>query len=238
VYSSRANYIRNVEIEKKQQRVMFQQHKLWLRGPDNSIANIELVSPNRNEMIGLNIYKLNPDYSVRERVKADSLVWEDGAWRFKHSRTYTFTDDEVHSRVSDNEVFNIVESPNDLGMIVKDSQEMNFRELWDYIKRLKLSGYKAASYEVDLYNKIAFPFSSMLVVMLSIPFSIHKVRSGGAGKGIAIAVAIAFFYWALMSVGGSLGRSGMLPPAIAAWFANILFGLAAIIVLVRMQKTT
>ena len=68
VYSSRANYIRNVEIEKKQQRVMFQQHKLWLRGPDNSIANIELVSPTRTEMIGLNIYKLNPDFSVRERI--------------------------------------------------------------------------------------------------------------------------------------------------------------------------
>ena len=72
VYSSRANYIRNVEIEKKQQTVMFQQQKLWLRGPDNSIANIELVSPSRTEMIGLNIYKLNHDFSVRERIKAGS----------------------------------------------------------------------------------------------------------------------------------------------------------------------
>ncbi len=237
VYSSRADYVRNVEIEKKQQRVMFQQHKLWLRGPDNSIANIDLVSPNRNEMIGLNIYKLNPDYSVRERTKAGSLLWENGNWRLKHSLTFTISGGEVRSHVSDDEIFNIVESPNDLGMIIKDSQEMNFQELWDYVKRLKASGYKAASYEVDLYNKIAFPFSSLLVVMLSIPFSIQKVRSGGSGKGIAIAVVIAFFYWTLMSVGGSLGRSGMLPPMAAAWFANIIFGAAAIIVLVRIQKT-
>lgn len=238
VYSSRADYVRNVEIEKKQQRVMFQQHKLWLRGPDNSIVNIDLVSPNRTEMIGINIYKLNPDYSVRERIKADSLLWENGNWRLKHSRTFTVVDDEIRFHVSDDEIFNIVENPNDLGMIVKDSQEMNFRELWDYVKRLKSSGYKAASYEVDLYNKIAFPFSSLLVVMLSIPLSIHKVRSGGAGKGIAIAVVIAFFYWTLMSVGGSLGRSGMFPPMVAAWFANIIFGAAAIVVLVRIQKTT
>jgi lipopolysaccharide export system permease protein len=238
VYSSRADYVRNVEIEKKPQRVMFQQHKLWLRGPDNSIANIDLVSPNRNEMIGLNIYKLNPDYSVRERIKAGSLLWENGNWRLKHSLSYTFDNDDIHFHNSDNEIFNIVENPNDLGMIVKDSQEMNFQELWDYVKRLKSSGYKAASYEVDLYNKIAFPFSSLLVVMLSIPFSIHKVRSSGAGKGIAIAVVIAFFYWTLWSVGGSLGRSGMLPPMVAAWFANIIFGAAAIIVLARIQKTS
>jgi lipopolysaccharide export system permease protein len=238
IYSSRADYVRNVEIEKKPQRVMFQQHKLWLRGPDNSIANIDLVSPNRNEMIGLNIYKLNPDYSVHERIKADSLLWENGNWRLKHSRTFTFDNDEIRFHNSDNEIFNIVDNPNELGMIVKDSQEMNFQELWDYVKRLKSSGYKVSSYEVDLYNKIAFPFSSLLVIMLSIPFSIHKVRSSGAGKGIAIAVVISFFYWTLWSIGGSLGRSGLLPPMVAAWFANIFFGAAAIVVLVRIQKTT
>jgi len=117
VYTSRATYIRKVEIEKSQQRVMFQQSKLWLRGPENSIVNIELVSPNRNEMLGLNIYKLNPDYSVREWIKAGSLVWGNGSWKLKNSLTFTQENDVVKSRPSDNEVFNIVESPDNLGMI-------------------------------------------------------------------------------------------------------------------------
>jgi len=237
-YSYRANYLRKVEIEKNQQRVMFQQHKLWLRGPDNSIANIELVSPNRNEMIGLNIYKLNPDYSVRERIKAGSLLWENGAWHLKKSRTYATSGDSVRSRVSDDEVFNIVDSPDDLGMIVKNSEEMNFGEMWDYVKRLKTSGYKAVTYEIDLHNKLAFPLSSFLMVMISIPFSIHKVRAGGAGKGFAFAVLIVFIYWTFTSVGASLGRSGTLPPYAGAWLANIVFTAASVIVLYRMQRTT
>jgi lipopolysaccharide export system permease protein len=235
-YSTRANYIRNIEIEKKQQRVMFQQHKLWLRGPDNSIVNVDLVSPNRNEMIGLNIYKLNPDYSVRERIRAGSLLWKNGAWRLKNSRTYEAAGDAVRSRPSDDEVFNIVDGPDDLGMIVKTSAEMNFPEMWDYIKRLKTGGYKTIVHEVDLHGKVAFPLSSLLMAMISVPFSLHKVRSGGAGKGFAIAIAIAFCYWMLTSVGISLGRSGVLPPAAAAWFANALFGVVAVFVLVRMQK--
>lgn len=237
IYSSKANYIRNVEIEKKEQRVMFQQSKLWLRGPDNSIANIELVAPNRREMLGLNIYKLTADYRVRERIKAGSLVWENGAWRLKHSLTFTTVGDTMRSRSSDDEIFNIVENPDDLGMIVKKSEEMSFKEMWDYVKRLKTGGYKTAQYEVDLHSKLAFPLSSLLMVMISIPFSIHKVRGGGAAKGFAIAIVIAFFYWTLASVGASLGRSGVFPPSIAAWFANILFSTAAIIVLIRMQKT-
>jgi lipopolysaccharide export system permease protein len=237
VYTARANHIRNVEIEGKKQQVVFQQRKLWLRGPDNSIANIELVSPDRNEMLGINIYKMDRDYAVRERITADSLLWENGAWRLKKGRKFIISGSGIEARPADGEVFNIVDSPSDLGMIAKSSEEMNFTELWDYVRRLKMSGYKAARYEVDLHSKLAFPLSSLLMVLIATPLSIQKVRSGGFGKGIAIAVLIAFIYWALMSVGTALGRSGALPPLEGAWLANVLFAGASLYILFRMQRT-
>jgi len=237
VYTARANFIKSVEIEKKQQRVVFQQRKLWLRGPDNSIANIDLISPDRNEMIGVSIYKLNPDYTVRERIIAESLLWENGAWRLQNSRKFVIGDDSAAFQPDDGEIFNIVDSPNDLGMIAKSSEEMNFPELWDYVRRLKSSGYKAARYEVDLYSKLSFPLSSLLMVLIATPLSLQKVRSGGFGKGIAFAVLIAFAYWALMSVGTALGRSGALPPLESAWLANVFFALTSFYTLYRMQKT-
>lgn len=237
VYTARANFIKNIEIEKKQQRVVFQQRKLWLRGPDNSIANIDLISPDRNEMIGVNIFKLTTDFAVRERIKADSLLWENGAWRLKHGQKYVLNGDTVNVTSADGEVFNIVDSPDDLGMIAKSSEEMNFKELWDYVKRLKMSGYDAARYEVDLYSKLSFPLSSLLMVLIATPLSLQKVRSGGFSKGIALAVVIAFIYWGLASVGTALGRSGALPPLGAAWIANVLFASASLFILFRMQKT-
>jgi len=237
ICTTRATYIRSVEIEKNSQQVMFQQSKLWLRGPNNSIVNIEFVSPNRNEMLGLNIYVLNPDYSVRERITAKSLIWDNGSWKLKHSRTIAIHGDTVQSRISDGEVFNIVENPDDLGMIVKDSEEMSFSEMWDYVRQLKSSGYEATKYEVDLHSKLAFPLTSLLVVLISIPFSFHKVRSGGAAKGFAFAILIAFAYLTLMGIGQSLGNSSILPPLIAAWLANIIFAVASILILIRMQKT-
>ena len=237
VYTARANFIKNVEIEKKQQRVVFQQQKLWLRGPDNSIANIDLISPDRNEMLGVTIFKLTPDFTVRERIKADSLLWENGAWRLQHGRKFALSGDMVHVSSADGEVFNIVDNPDDLGMIAKSSEEMNFTELWDYVKRLKMSGYEAARYEVDLYGKLSFPLSSLLMVLIATPLSLQKVRSGGLGKGIALAVLIAFIYWGLVSVGTALGRSGAMPPLAAAWIANVLFASASLAILFRMQRT-
>jgi lipopolysaccharide export system permease protein len=237
VYTARANHIKNVEIEKKPQPVVFQQRKLWLRGPDNSIANIDLVSPDRNEMLGINIYKMTSTYTVRERITAESLLWENGAWRIKNGRKFTITGVGIEARPADGEIFNLVGSPSDLGMIAKTSEEMSFAELWDYVHRLKMSGYKAAKHEVELHSKLAFPLSSLLMVLIATPLSLQKVRSGGFGKGIALAVLIAFIYWALLSIGSALGRSGVLPPFEAAWLANVLFAAASVYILFRMQRS-
>jgi len=237
-YVAKANYIRNVEIEKKQRPVMFRRNKLWLRGPDNSIANIAFVSPDRNEMFGLNIFKLNKDFTVRERILAGSLLWEDGAWRLKKSMVYVQNGDMVTTRPADDEVYNIVETPADLNMIVKSSEEMSFAELWDYVRRIKNSGYKATREEMALYSKISFPFASLLMVMIATPLSLQRVRSGGAGKGIAIAVFISFAYWGLLSIGTALGRSGALPPLTASWLANVLFSLYACVMMIRMHRNS
>ena len=237
-YVAKANYIRKVELEKKQQPVMFRRNKLWLRGPDNSIANIAFIAPDRNVMFGLNIFKLNKDFTVRERILADSLVWENDAWRLKDSMVYVQTGDTVIAHPADGEVYNIVETPSDLSMIVKSSEEMSFAELWDYVRRIKNSGYNAMREEMALYGKISFPFSSLLMVMIATPLSLQRVRSGGAGTGIAIAVFISFAYWGLLSIGTALGRSGALPPLTASWLANALFSLYACVMMIRMHRNS
>jgi lipopolysaccharide export system permease protein len=236
VYAARAAHIKNVEVGKKQQRVVFQQRRLWLRGPDNSIANIDLVAPDRREMIGINIYKLNADFSLRERIKAERLVWEETAWRLRDSQKFITKGEAIVTVPADGEVYNIVEKPEDMGMIVKSSSEMSFKELWDYVRRLKSSGYKAVRYEVDLHGKVAHPFASLLMVLIATPFSLQQVRSGGAARGIALALLITAIYWALSSGGRALGLSGTIPPFHAAWLANVVFAVIATITVYRMQR--
>jgi lipopolysaccharide export system permease protein len=123
-----------------------------------------------------------------------------------------------------------------MGMIVKGSDEMNFMELWEYVRKLKSSGYKAVRYEVDLYGKLATPLACLLMVMIATPLSIHRVRGGGAARGIALAVLIAAIYWALMSSGRALGRSGTLEPLYAAWLGNAAFAILSAVGIFRMQR--
>lgn len=233
--SARANIIRFNKIEKKRHIAIFQMQNLWLRGPDNSIVNIDITPPDRNEMIGISIYRMNPDFTVRERIRARRLVLEDGVWRLREGTKVSLGQDGVSTTPVDGEIFNIVESPDDLNMIIKFSEEMSFAELWEYVRRLKASGYSSARYEVDLHNKLSFPFSSLVMVLIATPLSLLRVRSGGIGRSVSIAVGVAFAYWAVMSVGTTFGRSGVLPPGVSSWLANAIFMLVTGLILYRMQ---
>lgn len=235
--SARANIIRYNKIEKKRHFAIFQMQNLWVRGPDNSIVNIDITPPDRYEMIGVSIYRMNPDFTVRERIRARRLILEDGVWRLREGTKVTLEKDRVVVTPVDGEIFNIVESPEDLKMISKFTEEMSFTELWEYVRRVKASGYPSTRYEVDLHNKLSFPLSSLVMVLIATPLSLLRVRTGGIGRSVAVAVAIAFAFWSVMSVGTTFGRSGVLPPSISSWLANALFMMVAGAILYRMQHT-
>jgi lipopolysaccharide export system permease protein len=44
-----------------------------------------------------------------------------------------------------------------------------------------------------------------------------------------------FLYWMLLSLGIALGRGGVLPPLVAAWLPNLVFGTAGVISLLRLR---
>jgi len=69
---------------------------------------------------------------------------------------------------------------------------------------------------------------------LSVPFAV-KVgpRGGGVAIGLAGSLIIAFAYWILHTMFIALGHGGYIPPLMAAWAANTLFGLAAAILLLN-----
>jgi lipopolysaccharide export system permease protein len=66
------------------------------------------------------------------------------------------------------------------------------------------------------------------MVILGIPFALRNSRSGGIALGIGASIAIGFAYFIVNAVLLSYGRSGVLPPLVAAWGANFLFVLGGV----------
>jgi lipopolysaccharide export LptBFGC system permease protein LptF len=108
-----------------------------------------------------------------------------------------------------------------------DPVKMNFRQLRAYIQQLRASGSPTISAIVQLQRKVAFPFATVIMALLAVPFAVTTGRRG-AMYGIGIGIALSIIYWVIFQVFSAMGEGGVLTPMLAAWAPNLLFGVAAI----------
>jgi lipopolysaccharide export LptBFGC system permease protein LptF len=99
---------------------------------------------------------------------------------------------------------------------------MNSSELKKYIEFLKKSRSDPQRYQAQLYNNYAFPFSSLVMVFIAIPFS-FLMGNRGALFGIGIAVGISMIYWGTLGIFSSMGAMAVLSPLFSAFAPLILF---------------
>ena len=107
-----------------------------------------------------------------------------------------------------------------------EADRMSYEQLKRYIVQLRASGFYVVPYMVQLQRKIAFPFVTVIMTLLAIPFAVTIGRSG-ALYGIGVAIVLGIGYWIMLSVFAAVGAGGLISPVLAAWAPNILFGAAA-----------
>jgi lipopolysaccharide export LptBFGC system permease protein LptF len=79
---------------------------------------------------------------------------------------------------------------------------------------------------VALQRKVSFPLVTLVMTLLAVPFAVTTGRRG-ALYGIGVGIVLAIVYWTTLSVFAAMGAGGLVPPMLAAWAPNILFGAAA-----------
>jgi lipopolysaccharide export system permease protein len=130
----------------------------------------------------------------------------------------------------------LVERPEDFAKESAQPAEMNYLELRSYVDRLRASGARVANYLVDLHLKLAFPLINFIVVLIGASLA-TRLRMQSAALGFGLSVAISFIYYALMRTGQALGHNGALPPYVAAWLADVVFGAIGLAMLRQAQKS-
>lgn len=224
----RAEYIRLVEVQKQKALGTFKQNQIWYRG-SRGIYNFKMFDIETNTLHSITINYLNGNFVLKERIDAESAVWQNNRWIAKNVLVTTFRQGAFPLlERSASKAIDLPETPEDFKTVQKDADKMGFFELWKYIKKLQSEGYDATRYVVDLHGKIAISLVSILLVVIGVCFSLRSERSGGVAQSIGAGIVIGFSYWLIFAFSLSLGRSGTFNPILSAWLADILFTIAAI----------
>src|SRR4029450_4937427 len=115
-----------------------------------------------------------------------------------------------------------------------DPEFMSYTQLRAYTERLPASGLDVVKQQVALWRKVSFPFVTIIMTLLAVPFAVTIGRSG-AMAGIAAAIAIAIVYWTTISVFAAMGAGGLIGPPLAAWAPTLRFGAGAAYLLLTVR---
>ncbi|MFH0823901.1 MAG: LPS export ABC transporter permease LptG [Pseudomonadota bacterium] len=226
--------IQDKEIIKKPENTFFRHDRIWVRSP-TSITHIGKFVKLESVLERITIVAWDEDYRFQERIYAEKARWWADHWVFYGvNRTVRMPNGRFTVETLPSMKGRLNKSPQEFDRVERPAKEMNLFQLSDYIDKIEEEGQHPTRYLVDWHDKTAFPFVCLIMAALSVPFAVKAdPRRGGFALGLAVSVAIAFSYWIVHTMFIALGHGGFVPPFLAAWAANALFGLSAAILMLQ-----
>ena len=192
--------------------------------------NIYVSNYNYLSQTGFNFtFEKFRDNVLVEKVTATSIHYKEETKKYTlhnyNKRIVGPINDQIIS-IDKNEVAYNFE-PDDLTPVIYVAETMTIGELNKFINKERARGNgNINTYLVVFYKKFSLPISAFILTIIAVAVSSMK-RRGGMGINLAIGIVIAFTFIFFDKVFGTLAEKSSIPPFLAVWFPNIVFGILA-----------
>ncbi|MGH9314936.1 MAG: LptF/LptG family permease, partial [Vicinamibacterales bacterium] len=228
----------NDEIRGRTPRTFNLPNRRWLAGREGALYHYAFFDAERDELSQLSVYEFDREaWRLARHAFASRANHRpaQGRWVARDGWVASFRSvgaPPAWERFDERAL--VMEPPEYFETERPDERFMTASELRAFVAELRASGLNAVPMAVALERKIAFPFVTVVMTLIAIPFAAATGR-GGAVYGIGLGIVLALTYWMLMSAFGAVGSAGLLPPLLAAWGANLLFGAGAAYLLLTVR---
>jgi LPS export ABC transporter permease LptF/LPS export ABC transporter permease LptG len=96
---------------------------------------------------------------------------------------------------------------------------------------------KARWYWIEFHRRFALPTSCFVLTLVGIPLGLSS-KKGGKSTGFVLTILLVFLYYFALSAGIAFARQGKVGPILGVWSADVLFALAGLVLLYRVQKSS
>ena len=243
-YSNRQAEELNHEIRTGTRRTVDLLNRRWVVGQRGEIYHYEFFDPRRHELGRLSVYEFAPkDWRLLRRTFASQARFEGGAtpgaargrWTARQGwvRELGANGDPKQFETFDTRPLEL-EAPSYFGTERPEADRMTYGELKRHITTMRAAGFNVVPLLVDLQRKLAFPFVTVIMTLIAVPFAVSTGRRG-ALYGIGVGIVLAMVYWTANNLFAAIGSAGILAPVLAAWAPNLLFGAGAAYLLLTVR---
>ena len=213
------------------------QQKLWFLGKGRYLINFLAYDRDEKELSQVQVFEFHPTkFRLTRRIYADHARWDGVGWVFSSGWMRSFGDSGTSTYAPITRPLRLYysERPEDFATEARAPEQMTFAQLRRYIETIRKSGYAAEELSVKLYTKTSWPFISLVMALIALPFA-FRIGKRGALYGVGIGLILGIVYWMVFAVFTKFGEVGNLPAILSAWSANILFAIAAIYLFLNVE---
>ena len=219
------NYIKKTDIKRE--------NNFHKQLDKNTIIYIDSYDPKRNRGYHFSLIKNNAKSKndIEKIIYSKVLEWDskEKKWFLQYYLINEFNNNNrkiidslnTNEKLYINNIFN--ENPIELFQQKREIQSMNTNQLSSKITKEKKKGNNdLKDLIIEKNQRIAFPFSIIILTMLGFSIS-SKKRKGGIGYKLSFGLLLCFIYIFLMKFSITLSINGSLDPLLAVWVPNIIF---------------
>lgn len=118
---------------------------------------------------------------------------------------------------------------------MRTPQELTQTELAQQSKQKKALGENPAEDLTDFHMRFSGPFASLAFALVAMPLSLRAPRDERL-LGLILCFVLGMVYYTIFFVSKLMGYNEVLPPWLAAWMKDIVFGLIAAVIFLFSRK--
>ena len=235
--SKQLNYLLEVKLSKDKQ-MQLTRNEIWYRSK-NRIINIATANPHKQQLQGITIFTFDDQQKITRRQDCPIANYDRNKWQATTLTERTFdpsSGELVSTEDLRNRTLDLNRGPDDFSVQEDLKNELNYRQLSTLVKKLEGEGYDTTHQRVDMQNRLAQPFTCLIMGFLGIPFALQRGRNSNIAMGIGLSLGIGVTYFILQSMVTAFGYASALPPLVAAWAANFIFLLLGIWLVLNVKE--
>jgi lipopolysaccharide export system permease protein len=198
--------------------------KRWFRGIDGRrLYNMRGLLPGGG-FERVTILELDPEFRLERRIDASRMRPDGDEWILEDVSDRRFlARGEMRIEQLPAARFRFDEPPEAFAVAPGRPAQMRWATLLQQLSIRRRLGLPVAEFELERYNRLAYPFAGVPGALLAIALALRANRKGHVSASLVESVGVSLAFWGVQGVSWALGLSGRVPPAVAAWAPNVLF---------------
>ena len=211
------------------------QSGLWFKD-EGSFINVR-EARQASQLSGIRIFDFDASYRLRQITSAERAEYRGaGVWTLIGVATTSFTPEGPRVSRDAQTSWRSAVTPDLLDALIVQPNRMSAWALHKYIQHLAGNKQKTEQHEIALWKKLLYPFATLVMMALALPFAYMHARAGMVGVKVFLGIMLGTFFHMLNNLFSHIGLLQHWPPFASAVVPSAAFLMAAMLMMWWVER--